>query len=66
MLGQINYFVTPQVHLMVNGDEILSIYDRDISGYNKRFAMISQSMIQKLEKGDQGRDSPTFLTLTSS
>ena len=38
---------------MVNGDAKLSIYDRDIKGYNSRYSMISQSMIHNLAEGDE-------------
>ena len=38
---------------MVNGEAKLSIYDRDIKGYNSRYAMISQSMIYNLAEGDE-------------
>ena len=38
---------------MVNGEAKLSIYDRDIKGYNSRYAMISQSMIHNLAEGDE-------------
>ena len=38
---------------MVNGDAKLSIYDRDIKGNNSRYAMVSQSMIHNLAKGDE-------------
>lgn len=41
-----------QVELMVNDKDILCIYDRDIGSGNRRYAMIGQSMIHKLELGD--------------
>ncbi|TRY68593.1 hypothetical protein TCAL_06932 [Tigriopus californicus] len=41
-----------QVELMVNDKDILCIYDRDIGSGNRRYAMIGQSMIHRLELGD--------------
>ena len=45
---------------MVNDKVVLSIYDHDVGGSNRRYAMVSQSMIQTLERGDE-----VFVTLHS-
>ena len=44
-----------QLEIQVNGVDVLSIYDRDIGSSNRRYAMLGQSAIKTLQKGDQVR-----------
>ncbi|CAM6054436.1 unnamed protein product [Sphagnum tenellum] len=42
-----------QVEMLVNGAEVIHLYDRDIGGSNNRYAMIGQSFIHTLRQGDE-------------
>lgn len=42
-----------KVQLVVNDKPRAFIYDRDVSGANNRFAMVSQSLMIAMEKGDE-------------
>ena len=44
---------TVKVKLMVNDQPRAYIYDRDVSGDNNRFAMVSQSVMVAMEAGDR-------------
>lgn len=42
-----------KVQLVVNEKAKAFIYDRDVNGNNNRFAMVSQSLMMPMAKGDQ-------------
>ncbi len=37
----------------MNGADAVHLYDRDLDGRNRRYAMLGQSLIHKLEEGDR-------------
>ncbi len=45
--------VDPQLELLVNGVDVAHLYDRDIAGRDERYAMLSQSVVRRLRRGDR-------------
>ncbi len=37
----------------MNGADVIHLYDRELDGSNRRFAMLGQSFIHRLEAGDR-------------
>ena len=42
-----------KVEIHVNGADVIHLYDRELDGPNRRFAMLGQSFIHRLEAGDR-------------
>ena len=42
-----------QVEIVINGESVAHLYDRDPGSYNKRYAMIGQTIIHNMNEGEE-------------